>query len=472
MGGLRRFDLLILLLLLIVQLAICIPFIQSYPIELDEPFTIYHSSRPLGETVSFLAEGNNPPLYFFVQHAWQSIFGTGPIAVRSLSLLISLITISVFFVFIRKRAHILLATGASLVLIFADSFHHFSMEARMFQLYILFSLLALISLYRLLIEREGKAMVQLVLWCVLALYTHYLAVFVIGVFLILIGVYFKRLKEIQRKYYLVSAGLFLLMMMPLSFTLFSRGADFVKEGSWLMVPTARDLIEELFKLFTTPFNFLFFTLFITMFIFLMKKGVFKKTSFLFFLVASLSLFLGMFVFSLIVQPVFHERYLFVSLVFMLPMVVGFNTLEVKIAQLKYAFLGLALPFMLSVNFVPDINRNTDELVAEVGEKLQEGYSVYYCPQHFDLLLSYHFVEDFGEHDLSQLQLKMGEKGFFADCAGDLIIEKLPEKLLYIDFNLQYLYPDLNPNAVITTEYNWIEETAYAGGYMLKTYHKK
>ncbi|MFT4602742.1 MAG: putative membrane protein, partial [Arenicella sp.] len=103
MKGYKKLDILILLLLLILQLVISVPFIDSYPIELDEPFTIYHSSRPLSETIPMLLEGNNPPLHYVLQHFWQGLLGIEPAAVRSFSLLISLIFIAVIYLFVLKR---------------------------------------------------------------------------------------------------------------------------------------------------------------------------------------------------------------------------------------------------------------------------------------------------------------------------------------------------------------------------------
>ena len=470
MDRLKRFDLLILMLLLLLQLAICIPFLESYPVELDEPFTIYYSSRPLSETISVLSEGNNPPLYFIVQHYWQSIFGIEPLAVRSLSLLFSLITISVFYFFVRKRSHLLIAIGACLVLIFTDSFHHFSIEARMFQMFLLFSFLALTSLYKFLFEANQKQLIYAVFWIVMTLYTHYLGIFILLILVMLFMIYNERVKGLPRRYYFRSIGLFIALMLPILYTLVIRGSDFVAEGSWLMMPNARDFVEEIFKMFNTPFNFIFFLLFNLILVSMLRNlDFFKKDSFIFFFLAGTLLYVGMFLFSLMMQPVFLERYLFVSFLFALPFLIAFEDLDLKRSKLKYFFLGIAIPFIVSLRYVPDTNRNTETLIADIEDIMNEGYEIYFCPEHFDLLLAYYLLNDFNNYTHEELLVKMNRKGFYADCTGELVLERLPSDLFYIDFNLEYLYPDLMPSLVIGTEYNLMEEQTFKGGYKLKKY---
>ena len=95
----------IILGLICLQLLICLPFIDSYPVDLDEPFTIFWSQQDLDEMLTMFRNENNPPLHFFLLHFWIKIFGIGPVAVRSLSLIFSVLTIPVLFKLGKKVKH-------------------------------------------------------------------------------------------------------------------------------------------------------------------------------------------------------------------------------------------------------------------------------------------------------------------------------------------------------------------------------
>ncbi len=469
MKGYKKLDLVILFFLIVLQLCVCIPFLDSYPIELDEPFTIYYSSQPLGETLNFLSNGNNPPLHYILQHFWQSLFGVDPLAVRSMSLLISLFLISSVYLFVSERSNYLIGFGAVGILMFTDSFHHFSMEARMFQLFILFSFLSLTSLYKWVFEENNRSSYFTAIFIALAIYTHYLGIFALAI-LVLLGL--MNLAKIQGKQILKSALLFLILISPILLVIFSRGSDFVSNGSWIPYPRFVDFYEELFKMFNTPFNLIFFTLFLIALRVLVVKGGKKDSSFFFFLTAGLGLFVLMFLFSLAVQPVFHERYLFVSMVFFLPIFIWFGKVEFKWSFVKYLVPGVCLPFLFSVHFAPDINRETNLLIDEVKEGLNDGKSVYYCPEHYELLLAYHLIEDFESLNKLELNERLISEKIIADCAGERVLSDEASEILYIDFNSEFTNQGLNTHEVLSDKYLWIEETGYKGGFMLKSYKKK
>ncbi len=62
-------------------------YLTDYNIDLDEPFTLYHSQQSLKELWSMLKWENNPPLYFFVLHFWIKLFGVGVLSARILPML-------------------------------------------------------------------------------------------------------------------------------------------------------------------------------------------------------------------------------------------------------------------------------------------------------------------------------------------------------------------------------------------------
>ena len=129
-------SLLIVFALILLKLVLSIPFLTSQPIDLDEPFSIYHAQKSLPHLISIFKTENNPPLHFILLHFWEQLFGNGALSVRSLSLLFSLLTIPILWKiatqFINFKAAILLC----LLFIFSDYHHYHGLEARTYSLLI------------------------------------------------------------------------------------------------------------------------------------------------------------------------------------------------------------------------------------------------------------------------------------------------------------------------------------------------
>src|SRR5690606_18065489 len=128
-------------------------YLDSNPIELDEPFSIFYSQMEIGEIINGLKDGNNPPLYELFLHFWIKIAGISPFAVRFPSLLFSVLT--VFFMYlISKKVFNTRVAILSVVLVSFSNYHlFFSHEARV---YSLFTLLTTVSFYLLILIIEKK----------------------------------------------------------------------------------------------------------------------------------------------------------------------------------------------------------------------------------------------------------------------------------------------------------------------------
>ena len=133
--------------LIIIQLVVCLPFITSFPIALDEPFSIFWAQQDLSEMSTLFKTENNPPLHFVLLHFWIKLFGISAFAVRSLSLVFSLISVAILF----KLALKFLSKEISIfvVLLFiTSSFNHFhALEARTYSLVVLLFMLILYDLF-------------------------------------------------------------------------------------------------------------------------------------------------------------------------------------------------------------------------------------------------------------------------------------------------------------------------------------
>ena len=259
---------LLLILFLILQSVITLPFLGDLVVELDEPFTIFYAQQDANEFIPAILEGNNTPLFYLLLHYWIEVFGFDVFLMRLLPFLISLVTIGIVFQFFVKRTNQIVASTVTLLLIFSRMFHHFSFELRMYGLFILFGFLVLRSLYIILFEAGGKQFIYLGLWNALFIYTHYLGIYIVGLEVILLVVYCKKLKRHYWLYFLSGLIIMLGSLSPILIYLYKRASEFTELGSWLTKPKLSYLYGNIFKLFNNPFTFLYTFLFISLIIIL------------------------------------------------------------------------------------------------------------------------------------------------------------------------------------------------------------
>ncbi|MDQ3354386.1 MAG: glycosyltransferase family 39 protein [Actinomycetota bacterium] len=70
---------------------------QGVSLWLDEGISIGIASHPAADIPGLLVQDGSPPLYYLLLHGWMRLFGDGPVAVRSLSLLAALAMVPVAY---------------------------------------------------------------------------------------------------------------------------------------------------------------------------------------------------------------------------------------------------------------------------------------------------------------------------------------------------------------------------------------
>ncbi len=141
--------------------------------------------------VSLTAQDIHPPLYYALLHGWTALLGTGPTALRLLSVVIGVLTIPLLYLVARR----LLATRAALLATFLLTINplhvYYSQEVRMYGLVALLSVGILAAAWRGLTRRHGDmdghssrsmaphrlSPVVYILLTTAALYTQYYAIF-------------------------------------------------------------------------------------------------------------------------------------------------------------------------------------------------------------------------------------------------------------------------------------------------------
>ena len=160
---------------------------------LDEALTVEIARRPLPGLFAALRHDGSPPLYYLLLHYWIKVFGTGDVAVRALSGVLSIATLPLAWLAGRRVGEYAAQTralaprtahraGIATVIFFATSPYaiRYGSETRMYSLVVLLVLAFGLALMRAL-ERPGRMSWALLTLATAALaYTHYWTFLLLG----------------------------------------------------------------------------------------------------------------------------------------------------------------------------------------------------------------------------------------------------------------------------------------------------
>jgi mannosyltransferase len=144
---------------------------------LDEAVSVNIARLPLGNLVDALRHDGSPPLYYLLLHFWARLFGTGNVAVRTLSGVLGLPTLVLAWFAGRRVGGNRVAWIALLVFASSPYAIRFATEARMFSLVMTLVLAGYLALRRVLEQPSRWRIVVLAVITTLLLYTHYWAFF-------------------------------------------------------------------------------------------------------------------------------------------------------------------------------------------------------------------------------------------------------------------------------------------------------
>jgi mannosyltransferase len=147
----------------------------------DEAFSVSLRTASVAHLTTFIRFHDvHPPLHYLLLKGWTHVFGSGEIAVRSLSALFGLAMVPLLYVFARRLVDRGVAVAAAAVLAGSAFAVHAAQEARMYSLFGLLALASWFFLLRAIEERRAWYWAGYVLTSALALYTHYFGFLVLG----------------------------------------------------------------------------------------------------------------------------------------------------------------------------------------------------------------------------------------------------------------------------------------------------
>jgi mannosyltransferase len=147
----------------------------------DEAFTpvhVLHSS--LTATLRAVSRTENtPPLWYVLIWGWSRVWGTGEVALRSLSALAGVLTVPVAWAIGRELAGRRAAIATAALVAVNPLFVWYSQEARAYGLYVLLAALAILCFVRALADPAPRRLAAFAAAGALALLSHYFAVFLL-----------------------------------------------------------------------------------------------------------------------------------------------------------------------------------------------------------------------------------------------------------------------------------------------------
>ncbi|MBF0188229.1 MAG: glycosyltransferase family 39 protein [Magnetococcales bacterium] len=193
----------VLIAIICVAAVVRFVLLDAAPYWKDERFTVNLTQMDVASILGWGDKNDvHPPLYYLTVHYWIQIFGTSPMAFRSVSALLGTILIIPAWMVGRRLFGTVPAHGMALMVAIVPFHVHHAQDARMYPLFLLCSLLALLAFLRL---RDGVAGMGWksvhVLAIVASLYTHNYAVFLPVVLnLYMVGLWWMKRRDprIQR----------------------------------------------------------------------------------------------------------------------------------------------------------------------------------------------------------------------------------------------------------------------------------
>lgn len=170
-------------LILIIIIGCCLRLyrIGVQSIWLDEAYSVIHARQ--SSIMSLLSTVGNvenvPPFYFLLLNYWVKIFGSSEVALRCLSALLGILSIPLLYkigVFLFNRR---VAIVAALLLALSPFHIRYSQEGRPYAISVFIILLCTWFFLKLLKERSLINWFLYILFACLAIYTHYMSVFII-----------------------------------------------------------------------------------------------------------------------------------------------------------------------------------------------------------------------------------------------------------------------------------------------------
>src|SRR3989344_5578086 len=165
-------------LILLLAFLMRVHTLDDMQLATDEDFTLQFADEIRNGDYENVIKDPSPPFYYFFIAFFKEIYDS-VYFLRFITVLISLLSLTVFYFLSRKIFSSKGALLATILLAFNPAFFIFSRHLRNYALLTLFFILSCYFLYQFVFEKKDRALWLLALMYVLMLYTNILPVFLI-----------------------------------------------------------------------------------------------------------------------------------------------------------------------------------------------------------------------------------------------------------------------------------------------------
>lgn len=204
-------------------------WIEARDLSIDEPFSVYHAQKSVGDIIRFTLNNEpNPPLHFLILHGFISLLGDDIWAVRLFSAICSSLTGLLIFKITQKLSNTFGGLFSWALFTFSTLFFLYGMEARPYPLF----WLAFTTLLGYWVNQASNVTTRKHSWlpvlaAVVLLYTHYLgSIALAGIWLVsMFTAPSWQMKKRLTGYFALAALLFLPQFIGAYEVILHRGAN-------------------------------------------------------------------------------------------------------------------------------------------------------------------------------------------------------------------------------------------------------
>lgn len=240
---LNKLNIGLILLIVVVPMLLC--FNDS--LWFDEAYSVGIARQPWGNLLISTINDVHPILYYVLLKLYSLICGTSVIALRIFSV-IPIILLAIFsFVKIRKEFGEKVSFYFNLVLLLLPVTMHYGSQIRMYSLAMLFVTITAVYAYLAYKNNKKKDWIIFAVASICSAYTHYFALFTIGIINILLLFFIIREKKELLKRWFIYGAIQIICYLPGALIFFMQSSR-VANGFWISVQYP-DIITQIIEFF-------------------------------------------------------------------------------------------------------------------------------------------------------------------------------------------------------------------------------
>lgn len=465
----------IIISLVVLNVIIKSIHLSDYNIDVDEPFSLFHSQKPLIELFKIFIWENNPPLFFVILHFWIKMFGIGVVSARFLPMLFSALAVIFIYKIGRKFLTQKIAIGASLLYTFSNLNIMEAHDTRVYSLLVLLTTASMYFYFSLIgSENKRKYSIALTITNMLLIYAHFLAFFII----ILQAIYTLLIPAVRKKIFkkhLYSSILLFISYLPYLYLLIERFIRTVQAGAHSkiqLINPYNSFLNTFGNNFLTGNNFLLILLIFVLYILINRSKLTIYETMI--LGWCLFLFMVIFFVSFKIQIITIPKYLiFLTPGFFLTLMIAANYLSGGAKIFNVSLLTFCVFLMvISSDFNASMRYQSKETVSYIQKHKSDSTLVFISPPWIDIVFTYHYSIDAFKDYSHYMKYLNDDNIFVLSTATEINQQKLAnasDAYLIDGWNCMSITdPNNSILSVLSQRFGGIGTSVFFNGYMV--YH--